>query len=252
MKKSWFSFCFFALSLSNAMAQIDSIKALNRHELGTFTGGTAATLVTGDFSQFSAKPLGLTYKLVKGKWATRFGYEFQSNRSVPPAAFAHRPLPNGDIETLSHDGYSRHHIFRVGKEYRIPLKRNIQFVIGADLQCRNVLLVSQWGSVVAKIDTVLNPGTSTQQIVYNEINHRNLERTDLQGWQYGLGLSVGFLFPLGKRCWLSSNLRLDSFYGSYTENYSGKSGLNTNRNRGYFAEANVRSFLSELAVFYRF
>ena len=104
-------------------------------------GGVLKSVVSGVYQGTAEAPWGITYKRVDGNWATRLGFTYQMNRDPEKEIGGSLILPNGNYETRSTDGQARQIIFRLGREYRIPLKYNIQLVLGADIQARNLLIL---------------------------------------------------------------------------------------------------------------
>jgi hypothetical protein len=146
-----------------------------------------------------SRPLGFSYKYVNGRWATRVEYNYRYIEASDIMVDAPYILPDGKIQTIGYFGSTRQNTFRLGREYRIPLKHRIQLVLGADIQCRYVNFSSSFSSSIAQVDSVISPGTSAQQTQYKQIDHYLLERTSMNSWQYGIGLSGGFLIPMGAR-----------------------------------------------------
>jgi len=240
------------LTFSRSHCQSELNRPTQKNEIGIHIGGVLKSVVSGFYQRSVQQPWGITYKRVNGNWATRIGFTHQLNRFPEEQLGGSLILPNGKYETRSTDVHTRQNIFRLGREYRIPLKYNIQLVLGADIQARNFLWVRSLHSNVAEIDTVLYIGTTVQDISYANVTSTRIHFSELSGWQYGIGLSCGVMIPLGNRLVLNGNVRLDSFYGIVDDTNYDYLANSFERTRTSLRSLNTIGPLSELSLFYRF
>jgi len=240
----------FTFSSSYSQAKLD--QPIYKHEVGMHISGLLKSVVSGVYQRSLEQPWGLTYKRVNGKWATRFEFTHQLNRAPEEQLAGSLILPNGNYETRSTYGHTRQNIFRLGREYRVPLKYNIQLVLGADIQARNFLMVNSLHSTVSEIDTILYIGTTVQDIKYANINTTRINFSEIVGWQFGIGVSCGVMVPLGKRFILSGSVRLDSFYGMLSDSNYDYLSDSFERNKNGHLNLNTIRPLSDLSLFYRF
>jgi len=223
-----------------------------KNEIGMHIGGLLKSVVNGVYRRSVEQPWGLTYKRVNGNWATRVGFIYQFNEGPLQQLGGSLILPNGNYESRSTDAQIRQNIFRLGREYRIPLKYNVQLVFGADIQVRKFHFFSSQYSTISEIDTILNPGTTAQDIKYESVTFSRIQSTEISSWQYGIGLTCGVMIPLGKRFWLNGNVRFDSFYGIANDTNYDIIGNTFSRNKSGLLDVNTLGPFSELSLFYRF
>ena len=240
------------LTFSESYCQSELNKPMKKNEIGMHIGGVLKSVVSGVYQGTAEAPWGITYKRVDGNWATRLGFTYQMNTDPEKEIGGSLILPNGNYETRSTDGQARQIIFRLGREYRIPLKYNIQLVLGADIQARNLLMLRSLYSNISEIDTILNIGTTIQDIKYANFSKTRINFSELLGWQYGIGLSCGVMIPLGKRLMLNGNVRLDSFYGILNDSNYNYLSDSFGKSKSSFFDLKTIGPLSDLSLFYRF
>jgi hypothetical protein len=144
------------------------------------------------------------------------------------------------------------HIFRVGKEHRITLKKDIQLVFGADFQARYLAISNLTNINYYRLDSISDQGLISQKSHYSRSEPESQFFSTTKGWQYGVGLSGGFLLPGAKRWWLNANFRVNSFYGRL---YDTNQNIYTSAiDRVDYLQISLETgcIISEITLFYRF
>jgi hypothetical protein len=239
------------LLTSKVHAQTDTIvRGERKNEVGLAIGPMALIMLGG---QPYPQPIGIGYKRVYGAWAIRFSAGMVSdNNSFMLANYTEKQVIDS-IETWRNEyRTSRSYFGRLGMERRWNLKGNCKFVIGADLQARHVETIRVYDQMSSKIDSVWYGQTAQPYSYTSGSTQARLLDEKTIGKQLGLGLSFGFLVPLGKRWWLSTQYRGDFFIGPQKTRIKDHVEGSDKTYTSMVSDLNIGPIISELALYYRF
>ncbi len=238
-------------STNKLYSQKDSTILKNKkNEIGLNIG--PILLVTLGSSPYS-QPINITYKRVFNRWA------FRTNVSLKPAYANEYPnflerIKINDSTLLQTNNSIKDWSFagRIGIEYRYQFKRGWSFVTGLDIVGLNYVYSRIITQDKYKIDTVSNSGTALQFYNLTPINQKRTYEEKITNLQFGLGLTLGTMIPLGKNWLILGQLRLEGTAGSQNTKSTDFLTNKSFNNKSSVFNFNTGATFTELSLFYKF
>jgi hypothetical protein len=234
-------------------SQKDSVTTsakIRKNEIGLDIGSVLLfSLGSSEFTQ----PIGISYKRVVNDWVFRTSVSTRAKYNQAPLFNHDQVFYNDSIYYVrSGLGKTNYYVARVGAEYRYKFKRNFMFVTGCDFQTQMLKGRTQWVEYAHRIDSVANAGTGQEYNYTTLVGTRTVMEENSKGYQFGLGVSTGLLFPIGKKWSVLAQARVSAVVGPLTKTVTDNIIQTTTKNRSVFYDFETGPALAEISVFYRF
>ncbi|MBI1265842.1 MAG: hypothetical protein GC193_00280 [Cryomorphaceae bacterium] len=231
-------------------AQVDSIPNTKKNEIG-LNLTPFAVVILGETP--SAKPLELTYKRVYNDWAFRTKFAYTNSKNNPffdrteQVLWADSMLSER-ITTKKREAYT----LGVGFEHRSHIKSGIYFVAGIDLLGELTQGRERVNETISQIDSIGSAGTANQFYHTTQLSTNTIFEEDMSSIQFGAGVSLGLLVPVGARWWLQGQFYMSGFVGPTEKTTSDNVAGTTETTQYTTFDLTSGPALAQMSVFYRF